>query len=730
MSISNEHIAMEDVYSSSGDKKEQAVWVRHAFKKYGTKKNPFVVLDDLNMTVPKGSIYGLLGASGCGKTTLLGCIIGRKKLNSGEIWVLGGRPGSRGSGVPGARIGYMPQELALYGEFTIRETLHYFGGIAGMPSKKTEERLNFLVKMLMLPMADKRVEDLSGGQQRRVSLASALLHEPELLILDEPTVGVDPLLRQIIWDHLVNITQSGSTTVIITTHYIDETRQAHLIGLMRGGYFLAEESPATLLTRFNTDSLEEVFLRLSLKQNLTKQHGNGIVNESADFEDMPNGGMPKGFGDTLTRTRERQYGSAPVDFNYSEKQIFDKFQFIPLIDKNHIRTLLWINVLWMIRNFAVVLFVLLLPLVQMSLFCTSIGHNPKGLTVAIVNHETQNAANCDSTLICNSTTLSCVYLDYLQKNDLNFVYYDTDNEATGSVLKGNTYASIVIKTNYTKALQARIDHWREAKSWDITASEIDVLRDTTSKDIATFLKLFMYESFQNFMSNYLQSCGFSPLVVALPIQWNTPVYGLRYPNFTDFVNPGMILTTIFFLAVALTAGAMIIQRNQGSIERALVIGVTPLELLITHIICQFVMMMIQLIIVLVWSFVIFKLSLNGSVLLVTLLSILTGFCGMCFGFAISCGVDSERTATYVAMGSFFPLVLLSGIVWPVEGMHYILQLCSFLLPLTKATESMRSILQRGWGITSEVVYMGFISIAVWAIIFLLFSIVLLKFKKG
>ncbi|XP_031350511.1 ABC transporter G family member 20-like [Photinus pyralis] len=538
--------------------------------------------------------------------------------------------------------------------------------------------------------------------------------------------------------NLVSIGKNGKSGIALSfCHYLKLLlRVSNLcniplqIGLMRGGYFLAEESPTDLLARFGTDSLEEVFLRLSVKQNLTKQNGNGIVNESADIEDMPNGEAPKGFGDTLTCRSKGHYASAPIDLQYVEKSTFNKLQLLPSIDRNHIRTMLWINGLWMLRNFPVVLFVFMLPLVQMSLFCTAIGRDPRGLTVAIVNYETGNNVNCDSTLECNSTTLSCSYLSYLGKKDVKFVYYESDYEATNSVLKGKTYASIVIKSNYTTALQARIAEWRDAEPWDIAASEIDVLRDTTSKDIATFLKIYMYESFQDFIGGYLESCDLSPRAVAIPFQWKKPIYGVSYPNFTDFMNPGMILTTIFFLSVALTAGAMIIQRNQGSIERAMVSGVTPVELLITHIIWQFVMMMVQLTIVLVWSFVIFELTLNGSVVLVALLSILTGFCGMCFGFAISCGVDSERMATYVALGSFFPLVMLSGIAWPIEGMHYLLQLCSFLLPLTKATESFRSILQRGWGITSPVVYMGFISIAVWTLIFLLLSIVLLKVKKG
>lgn len=143
--------------------------------------------------------------------------------------MLGGKPGTRGSGVPGKRVGYMPQEIALYGEFSIRETMMYFGWIFGMGTKEIMERLQFLLNFLDLPSEKRLVKNLSGGQQRRVSFAVALMHDPELLILDEPTVGVDPLLRQSIWNHLVHITKAGQKTVIITTHYIEEARQAHTV---------------------------------------------------------------------------------------------------------------------------------------------------------------------------------------------------------------------------------------------------------------------------------------------------------------------------------------------------------------------------------------------------------------------------------------------------------------------------------------------------------------------
>jgi len=140
--------------------------------------------------------YGLLGASGCGKTTLLSCIVGQRRLNGGEVSVLGVKPGEPGSGVPGSRVGFMPQEIALVEEMTVKETIFYFGRIYGLTDERIREKFKLLKELLQLPPARQMIKQCSGGQQRRLSFACAMIHDPELLILDEPTVGLDPMLRE------------------------------------------------------------------------------------------------------------------------------------------------------------------------------------------------------------------------------------------------------------------------------------------------------------------------------------------------------------------------------------------------------------------------------------------------------------------------------------------------------------------------------------------------------
>ena len=215
------------------------------------------VLSGLGMTVDEGSIYGLLCPSGCGKTTLLKVILGFLEPESGNLSVKGD--------IPGSDVGYSPQEIALYPDLSIAETLRFHGRLHGMDASRILSRQSWLIDFLDLPEPTRPIGKLSGGQKRRVSLGVALLHEPALLLLDEPTVGVDPELRARIWDHLQEIAANG-TTIVITTHYIDEAGKANRVGLMRDGILLAEDTPQSVMDSQSASSLEEAFLALCRRE--------------------------------------------------------------------------------------------------------------------------------------------------------------------------------------------------------------------------------------------------------------------------------------------------------------------------------------------------------------------------------------------------------------------------------------------------------------------------------
>ncbi|VEN61114.1 unnamed protein product [Callosobruchus maculatus] len=208
------------------------------------------------------------------------------------------------------------------------------------------------------------------------------------------------------------------------------------------------------------------------------------------------------------------------------------------------------------------------------------------------------------------------------------------------------------------------------------------------------------------------------------------VYGSSRPSFTDFAAPGVLLTIVFFLAVGLTATALIIERLDGLLNRAYVAGVTPSEILLSHVLTQFIIMVGQTILALIFMIAVFEVDCIGSMALVISITLLQGLCGMCFGFVISAVCSQERNAIQLALGSFYPAILLSGVMWPLEAMPVSLRYVSLLFPITQATRSLRSVMLRGWGITWPRVYWGYVSTCIWIIIFLIISLLAVKFRRS
>jgi ABC-2 type transport system ATP-binding protein len=211
-------------------------------------------LDGVDLRVPRGTIYALLGPNGAGKTTLIRSLVGLVRPDRGEVRVLGERMPDRDVL---HEVGYMTQAAALYGELTVEENVRFFARILGRGD--VEEALRFV------DLWERRrsiTATLSGGMRTRLSLACTLVHRPSLLLLDEPTVGVDPQLRVQLWEGLRSMAADGRT-ILVSTHVMDEAERADRLGLMRGGRILAEGTVPELLARAGVSRLEDAFLRLS-----------------------------------------------------------------------------------------------------------------------------------------------------------------------------------------------------------------------------------------------------------------------------------------------------------------------------------------------------------------------------------------------------------------------------------------------------------------------------------
>jgi len=296
---------------SEADRDKFAVIGRRVTKSFGS----LCVLQGMSVNIPRGVTYCLLGPNGSGKTTLMRMIMGLVKMDAGEIYVLG-KPLEKISKVY-PRLGYMPQQRPLYPDITVQENLEYFAGLYGIRGKAMENRISEVLKVVDLPQTRDRITGtLSGGMYQRISLACTLINSPDLLLLDEPTVGIDPVTKQSFWGYFRDLTKEGKT-VVITTHIMEEAERCDLVGFMRNGRMLAESSPDELKKfaglkkqlKMLVKDPEQEMARLAQEGFEVRKDGDMLVINIADASKMR---------DILEHVK-------PIDFNVIEPSLEDAF---------------------------------------------------------------------------------------------------------------------------------------------------------------------------------------------------------------------------------------------------------------------------------------------------------------------------------------------------------------------------------------------------------------------
>lgn len=779
----------ESFYANS--QVQNAVLFSDVKMSYGQGKKKVQVLRGINMKVPEGAIYALLGPSGCGKTTLCNCITGRNKPTSGKVSVFNKTPGSAGSNIPGPIIGYMPQEISLFPDFTIEETLLFFSNLYRLDRRCAKDRVEFLVDFLELPDKKRMVANLSGGQQRRVSLAAALIHSPPLLILDEPTVGVDPVLRQVIWDYLVLLSTKEQLSIIITTHYIEEARAANVCGLMRQGRLLVEESPDFLMEKYKCPTLEAVFLQLSRTADGVKQPSDVVVqnngsnasddkkappsaknrsnNALAPLQEISHEGSEYGHNQVTNTTeshrnptmkqiahekqmaQEKHNAQQKMDMSKARMPNGDSVQgvvngrLVPKFEKfeveetpsskfaamkqevvyscNRVGALTSKNFARLMRNLPVLMFQFLLPSVEVILFCLCIGQEPFNLPVSIFNEDI---------ISYNATEIpyrfSYQFLSKVSNHSVIQMPYPSRADAMESVKLGKSWAAMLIPANFTEDLKLRVLMGGEIDAATIDSGTIHLHLDMSNYLIGLQLQRLFLQAFQVFANEALVANNISTAMAQMPIELEEPVYGIREPTFTEFMAPGVLLSIAFLAAVALTAIALVQERKEGSLERSLVAGVSSTEFIMSHVFTQLLVLHVQIFLLLIFTFLVFEIPSRGPFFWVVLLTLLQSSCGMAFGLMISAMTKEETSATMLALGSFYPNLLLSGTVWPTQAMPDAMRYFAYCLPQTLPIESLRYILSRGWDITYPQVATGFIVTIAWTTFFLIAAVVIFKAK--
>ncbi|RWS08097.1 ATP-binding cassette transporter sub-family H 88708-like protein, partial [Dinothrombium tinctorium] len=641
-----------------------AVEIRRVRLSYGRGKKTKTILSGIDLTVPEGAIYGLLGPSGCGKTTLLRCVVGRLKPSSGYVKIFGFRPGDPGSQIPGPGIGYMPQEIAVYEDFSIEETLIYFGRLYRLKKTYLRERIEFLLAFLDLPHKNRLVQNLSGGQKRRVSLAAALVHNPPLLILDEPTVGVDPLLRQ---------------------------RQVFSIEVFCFLFKFQLPSVFSIYSANNNYTLPQVpQLQVSSMSTINSNDGPNVI-------------------------AQRQF-STMHDEDPDSKYVGKKVTFGQYIST--IMALFWKNATRLRRNIPVLLFQFALPAIQVILFCICIGADPFNIPLAVVNHDTLGLQ------------LGQSFLNKLDPYIVDKHNFDTVEEGKEAVRNGSMWGVLYIPEAFSLSLAKRILRGEGVDNDTISNSTIKVYPDLTNQQISYTMERAFKDAFQAFAREALIQYGRNPALAEFPLALGEPVYGeIKHQGYLEYMAPGVVVSISYIMATGLTALAFILERRDGLFERSLVAGVDTLQILIAHSLTQLIVMVVQITFVLLFTFVVFDIPSRGPFYLVILLLLLQGCTGMAFGLVVSACCHQENTAVMMILGTFYPNLILSGIIWPLEAMPYWIRWFSYIQPQTLPTESLRHVLSRGWNFDEPGVFIGFFVTIGWMAFFLVAAAIIFKYNK-
>lgn len=735
------------------------------------------ILDDINMEVPKGKIYALLGCDNSGKSTLLKCITGRVRPTNGSVLTFGTQTCK--TALSAICVGFMPQTVSLHQELNIIETLKLYGRLYQLPLYLILDRIKLLCSMLHLPNQCVPIRELNPGQKWRVSLAIALIHSPPLLLLDEPTVMVDPLIRRSVWNRLQRLCEEEGLTVLVTTKYPEEVGFSYKVGLMRNGHIYDEDCPEDLLTRYNCTTYDQLYstfceqnIPRTVRPSVAPYQGSSLVEVEHDNKksqtNLSGQSLPLDLksGNHMFPILERlqtpssvpccSTDSTPKKFrsqlSMAEWPICERrrtayiTKFIDL-DWKRLLTLVMKNVYIMRGNLTtIIIFYFLFPVLQMIFTCFIFGRTVRQLPISVSTSNEFTSAHVDK-------FVSTFVQSFLDKSIFMPKYGGQQaSEAIDKVRKGKTWAAITPwSSNKTNGMNEK-----NSQNFSSQTTTINQIGCDNQKPFGIKLHLdqsnyvisqTMFYSFISSMRAFLRSnksLQIYDCIEKLPldeqsqtVQWyqsgidiQEVIYGSTKFRFLEFLLPGFLVAFVFTYSLVLSAYLFIKEHMAGLQERCLATGTSGIEILISHYISQIGLYLMQQTIILIIVFRFFGLPSRGPFYALWLLIFLQGLAGISFGLFVAVICPRPIGAALFTSAIVIPAFFFSGIIWPIESMNHLAQYFSHSLPLTLPINSLRYIISRGSDMHYNQIIIGFSISAGYIGILLLLTIVIFKCKTS